>query len=109
MSVAAVLAGSLSAAVARLEMALPTLSRHVRELEGALKVRLFERGAHGARLTGAGTRLYEHAVRGIESLDDAERAVASDEAQLRSTSRLSIPPSFEPWWRSSLRSSAAVR
>ena len=98
MFVAAVQAGSLSAAAARLEMALPTLSRNIRELEGDLNVRLFERGARGVRLTDAGTRLYEHAVRAVESLDDAKRALASDEAQLRGSLRLSIPPSFEPWW-----------
>ena len=98
MFVAAVQAGSLSAAAARLDMALPTLSRRVRELEAELKVRLFERNARGVRLTDAGTRLYEHACRGVEALEDAARAVASDEAQLRGTLRLSIPPSFEPWW-----------
>jgi DNA-binding transcriptional LysR family regulator len=98
MFVAAVQAGSLSAAAARLDMALPTLSRHVRDLEADLKVRLFERGARGVRLTDAGSRLYEHAVRAVESLEDAQRALASDEAQLRGTLRLSIPPSFEPWW-----------
>ena len=98
MFVAAVQAGSLSAAAARLEMALPTLSRHIRDLEEELKVRLFERGARGVRLTDAGTRLYEHAVRAVESLDDAQRAIASDEAQLRGMLRLSIPPAFEPWW-----------
>jgi DNA-binding transcriptional LysR family regulator len=98
MFVAAVQAGSLSAAAARLDLALPTLSRRIRELEAELNVRLFERNARGVRLTDAGTRLYEHASRGIESLEDATRAVASDEAQLRGTLRLSIPPSFEPWW-----------
>jgi len=98
MFVAAVQAGSLSAAAARLDMALPTLSRRVRELEAELKVRLFERNARGVRLTDAGTRLYEHASRGIESLEDAARAVASDEALLKGTLRLSIPPAFEPWW-----------
>ena len=99
MFVAAVQAGSLSAASARLDMALPTLSRRIRELEAELNVRLLERNARGVRLTDAGTRLYEHASRGIESLEDAARAVASDEAQLRGTLRLSIPPSFEPWWQ----------
>lgn len=98
MFVAAVQAGSLSAAAARLVVALPTLSRRIRELEAELNVRLFERNARGVKLTSAGTRLYEHASRGIESLEDAARAVASDEAQLRGTLRLSIPPSFEPWW-----------
>lgn len=99
MFVAAVQTGSLSAAAARLDMALPTLSRRIRELEAELNVRLFERNARGVKLTDAGTRLYEHASRGIESLEDAARAVASDEAQLRGTLRLSIPPSFEPWWQ----------
>ena len=85
MFVAAVQAGSLSAAAARLDMALPTLSRRIRELEAELNVRLFERNARGVRLTDAGTRLYEHASRGIESLEDAARAVASDEALLKGT------------------------
>lgn len=98
MFVAAVQAGSLSAAAARLEMPLPTLSRHIRQLEAALAVRLFERNARGVRLTDAGTRLYEHASRGIEALEDAALALASDETQLKGTLRLSIPPSFEPWW-----------
>lgn len=98
MFVAAVQAGSLSAAATRLDLALPTLSRRIRELEAELKVRLLERSARGVKLTDAGTRLYEHASRGIESLEDAARAVASDEMQLRGTLRLSIPPSFEPWW-----------
>ena len=98
MFVAAVQAGSLSAAAARLDMALPTLSRRIRELEAELNVRLFERNARGVKLTDAGTRLYEHASRGIDSLEDAARAVPSDEAQLRGTLRLSIPPSCEPWW-----------
>lgn len=99
MFVAAVQAGSLSAASTRLDVALPTLSRRIRELEAELNVRLFERNARGVKLTDAGTRLYEHASRGIETLEDAARAVASDEAQLRGTLRLSIPPSFEPWWQ----------
>lgn len=98
MFVAAVHAGSLSAAAGRLEVSLPTLSRRIRELEAELNVRLFERNARGVKLTDVGTRLYEHASRGIESLEDAARAVASDEAQLKGTLRLSIPQPFEPWW-----------
>jgi DNA-binding transcriptional LysR family regulator len=92
-------AGSLSAAAERSLVPLPTLSRRVRELEQALKVQLFERSARGVRLTEAGTRLYEHAVRGIELLSDAERAVRSDQVLLKGRLRLSVPPGFEPWWR----------
>ncbi len=98
MFVAAVQAGSLSAAATRLGLPLPTLSRRIRELEAELKVRLFERNARGVRLTDAGSRLFENVSRGIESLEDAARAVGNDETQLKGLLRLSIPPSFEPWW-----------
>ena len=90
--------GSLSAAAQRLGIPLPTLSRKMRELEQQLSVQLLERTTRGTQLTDAGTRLYEHASRGIESLVDAREAVLSSQAQLKGYLRLSLPPSFEPWW-----------
>jgi DNA-binding transcriptional LysR family regulator len=98
MFVAVVQAGSLSAAATRLGIPLPTLSRRIRDLERQLKVQLLERSARGTKLTDAGTRLYEHASRGIEALLDAEQAVMSDQAHLKGRLRLSLPPTFEPWW-----------
>lgn len=91
-------AGSLSAGAARLQMPLPTISRRIRDLERQLNVQLLERSARGATLTDAGTRLYEHASRGIEALNEAQQAVMSDEARLKGRLRLSLPPTFEPWW-----------
>jgi DNA-binding transcriptional LysR family regulator len=98
MFVAVVQAGSLSAAAARLEIPLATLSRRVRDLERQLNVQLLVRSAHGTKLTDAGTRLYEHASRGIEALREAEESVVSDQARLKGRLRLSLPTSFEPWW-----------
>ena len=98
MFVAVVQAGSLSAAAARLGIPLPTLSRRVRDLERQLKVQLLERSVRGTKLTDAGTRLFEHASRGIEALLEAEQAVVSDQAQLKGRLRLSLPQTFEPWW-----------
>ncbi|MEH6416089.1 LysR family transcriptional regulator [Pseudomonas sp. CGJS7] len=98
MFVSVVQAGSLSAAAERMGIALPTLSRRIRELERQLRVDLLERSVRGTRLTEAGARLYEHAGRGIEALLDGEQAVVSDQARLRGRLRLSLPPSFEPWW-----------
>ncbi|UIJ46034.1 LysR family transcriptional regulator [Sphingomonas cannabina] len=98
MFVAVVQAGSLSAAAARLDIPLPTLSRRIRALERQLDVQLLERSARGTRLTDAGNRLYEHAGRGVEALLEAEQAVVSDQAQLKGRLRLSLPQSFEPWW-----------
>ncbi|GLS32662.1 DNA-binding transcriptional regulator, LysR family [Mesorhizobium albiziae] len=98
MFVSVVQAGSLSAAAHRTGIPLPTLSRRIRELERELKVQLLERSAKGTRLTDTGTRLYEHATRGIEALVEAEQAVISDQAHLRGRLRLSLPTAFEPWW-----------
>ena len=83
MFVHVVQAGSLSAAAERAGVPLPTLSRRIRALERELNVQLLERSARGTKLTDAGTRLYEHASRGIEALAEAEQAVMSDEARLR--------------------------
>ncbi|NNA42841.1 LysR family transcriptional regulator [Pseudomonas lactis] len=90
--------GSFTAAAERLEIPLATLSRRIRELERVLQVQLLERSVHGTRLTDAGTRLYEHASRGLEMLVDGERALASDHTQLKGYLRLSLPPSLEPGW-----------
>jgi DNA-binding transcriptional LysR family regulator len=98
MFVAVVQAGSLSAAATRLGTPLPTLSRRIRDLERQLKVQLLERSARGTKLTDAGTRLYEHANRGIEALLEAEQAVATDQARLKGRLRLSLPQMLEPWW-----------
>ncbi len=92
MFVSVVRAGSLSAAAARMDVPLPTLSRRIRELERELNVQLLERSARGTTLTDAGTRLYEHASPGIEALAEGERAVISDQARLKGRLRLSLPP-----------------
>lgn len=98
MFVAAVQAGSLSAAALRLNVPLPTLSRRIRALEEQLSVQLLERSVQGTKLTEAGTRLYEHASRGLESLQEAEEAVVSDQKRLKGRLRLSLPTTFQPWW-----------
>ncbi|MEK6418378.1 MAG: LysR substrate-binding domain-containing protein [Burkholderia gladioli] len=98
MFVGVVQSGSLSAAAQRLGVPLPTLSRKMRELEQQLSVQLLERSVRGTKLTDAGTRLYEHASRGIEALADARQAVLSSQVELKGYLRLSIPPAFEPWW-----------
>ena len=98
MFVAVVQAGSLSAAASRLGIPLATLSRRMRDLERQLKVQLLERSARGAKLTDAGSRLYEHASRGIEALLEAEQAVVSDQASLNGRLRLSLPQTVAPWW-----------
>ena len=98
MFIAVVRAGSLSAASLKTRVPLATLSRNVRQLEEELGVQLLERSARGTKLTDAGMLLYEHASRGVDALHDGELAVTSHQTALKGRLRLSIPPSFEPWW-----------
>lgn len=99
MLVTIVQAGSMTAGAERLGVPLPTVSRRLRALEQMLKVELLERSARGVTLTEAGTRLYEHASRGLELLQEGHDAVMSDHAHVQGKLRLSVPPSFSPWYR----------
>lgn len=99
MLVTIVQAGSMTAGAERLGVPLPTVSRRLRALEQTLKVELLERSARGVTLTEAGTRLYEHASRGLELLLEGHDAVMSDQAHVQGKLRLSVPPSFSPWYR----------
>ncbi len=95
--VAAVQAGSLSAAARRTGVPLPTLSRRVRKLEEELGVRLLERSAQGLLLTDAGARLFAEAEPAVALLVQAEQHL-HDESAVAATLRVSIPPHFEPFW-----------
>ncbi|MGA9219847.1 MAG: LysR family transcriptional regulator [Pseudomonas graminis] len=99
MLVSVVQAGSMTAGAERLGVPLPTASRRIRALERALNVQLVERSARGVKLTEAGTRLFEHATRGLELIQEGEDAVMSDQAHVQGKLRLSVPPSFSPWWQ----------
>ena len=87
-----------SAASRHLNIPVATVSRRVAELEKFLKVRLLERSTRSVRLTEAGAVLYEYAARGLGELDAGLLALTEREEELRGTLRVSVPPSFEPWW-----------
>ncbi|KPW84462.1 LysR family transcriptional regulator [Pseudomonas syringae] len=78
MLVTIVQAGSMTAGAERLGGPLPTVSRRIRALEQTLAVELLERSAKGVKLTEAGTRLFEHASRGLELLQEGRDALESD-------------------------------
>jgi DNA-binding transcriptional LysR family regulator len=76
--VAAIEAGSLSAAGRRLGMPLATVSRKVSELEGHLHTRLLKRSSRGLSLTDAG-QSYAAAVRRIlDAVEDAELGASGE-------------------------------
>lgn len=99
MLVAIVQAKSMTAGAERLGVPLPTISRRIRALERELNVELLERSARGVKLTEAGARLFEHASRGLDLLQEGRDALVSEQAHIKGKLRLSVPPSFSPWWQ----------
>jgi DNA-binding transcriptional LysR family regulator len=71
-----------------------TLSRHVRDLEDALGVRLLERGANRFRLTEDGAALHRRTAGLLSEIDEAGRAVAEGVDRPRGLLRISAPMLF---------------
>jgi DNA-binding transcriptional LysR family regulator len=78
MLVAAVEAGSLSAAARRLGTPLATVSRKVAELEGHLRTRLLNRSSRRLTLTDAGQSYLTACKRILEQIAEAERAASGE-------------------------------
>jgi DNA-binding transcriptional LysR family regulator len=76
--IAAVEAGSLSAASRKLGMPLATVSRRVSELETHLRTRLVTRTSRRLTLTDAGRSYVAACKRILEEIDEAERAAAGE-------------------------------
>lgn len=76
--VAAVEAGSLSAAARKLRMPLATVSRKVAELERHLSTRLLNRSGRRLALTDAGESYVAACRRILEEIAEAERAAAGE-------------------------------
>jgi DNA-binding transcriptional LysR family regulator len=92
--VAAVEAGSLSAAARRLGTPLATVSRKVSELEAHLKTRLLNRSSRRLTLTDAGRSYLAACKRILEDLRDAERAASGEYSAPRGDLVITAPIVF---------------
>ncbi|RWX81056.1 LysR family transcriptional regulator [Neorhizobium lilium] len=68
-----------------------TLSRRVADLEAALDIRLFERGARNLKLTEEGRALHERTAALLTELDETAAAIASGAEKPRGRLRVSAP------------------
>jgi DNA-binding transcriptional LysR family regulator len=87
-------ARSFRRAAEALHLSQPALSQHVRELEGDLNARLFDRLGRTVHLTEAGRILEDHATRLFTTLTDARHAIADLQGLQRGT--LAIGASTTP-------------
>ena len=68
--------GSITAGAEKLLVSQPAVSRHIKELERSLSIRLFDRHPKGATLTEAGRLLHQYATRIFTLADEAQQALA---------------------------------
>jgi DNA-binding transcriptional LysR family regulator len=87
-------AGSFSRAAERLSVGKSIVSRRVTELERHLGTQLLQRTTRTLSLTSQGQGFYEHAVRILGDLDEAEHLVIDAAEALRGRLRVAAPLSF---------------
>lgn len=92
--VAVVDARSLTAAAARLGMAKTMVSAHIQRLEAELGVSLLTRTTRRLNVTEAGKRFYEASRDILRATEAAIDGIASDNAALRGTLRVSAPVDY---------------
>lgn len=83
--------GSITAGGRDLRLTPAVASNRIKELEKRLGLRLFDRTTRKLRTTEAGALFYDHAVKVITALDDAEAVLAGYSGQPRGALRVSAP------------------
>ncbi len=81
----------LTAAGVSLSMSTPQVSKRLAALEKSLSVRLFDRSSRLLVLTDAGREFYPRAQAIVQSVREAEMAVAVSSGELGGTLRISLP------------------
>ncbi len=88
--------GSITRAAAHLRVAQPALSRHVQRLEEELGARLFTRANRGVRLTEAGSKLLENALRILREVERAGDEIRAHRAHPSGKIILGVTPTLCP-------------
>ncbi len=85
-------AGGFSEAARRLDIAPPQVTRAVQELEARIGTRLFHRTTRRVRLTDAGERYLQTAVRSLSELEEIEAVLRGEASgEVSGTLRLTMP------------------
>jgi DNA-binding transcriptional LysR family regulator len=87
-------AGSFTAVASQLNTTQPTISRQIAALEEHLGARLLTRTTRTLTLTDDGRAFYEHALRALEALGEAENAVGRRRSKPTGLLRLATPVVF---------------
>lgn len=89
---------SFTAAAAELNVTHAAVSRHIRELEGWLAVKLFVRTGRGVELTERGKSYVLELTRGFDLLAAATENISGRRRRRRQQLTVSVEPSFAALW-----------
>jgi DNA-binding transcriptional LysR family regulator len=88
--------GSLTAASSSLGMPKSTVSRKLSELEDRIGARLLQRTTRKLSLTDVGRTYYEHCLRIVAEIEEAQLAVTQLQSAPKGLLRLTAPATFAP-------------
>ena len=86
--------GSFSAAARELSLSTAMVSKHVKQLENKLDVRLLHRTTRGVSLTEPGELYCQYATEILDKVEECTDAVQALNSKPRGALRISCPPSF---------------
>ncbi|WP_241823951.1 LysR family transcriptional regulator [Enterovibrio norvegicus] len=87
-------AGSISGAADRMNLAKSAVSRRLKELENHLNAQLFHRTTRSMRPTETGLAFYEHCLRILEDIREAEEATSEAHCVLKGPLKVAMPSTF---------------
>ncbi len=96
-AVAVARTGNFSRAAAQCHVSQPSLSQQIQKLEDELGERLFDRLKTHARLTPAGERLHERAVRILSEVNAAQQEAAETRALAHGRVLVGVLPTIAPY------------
>lgn len=91
--------GSFAAVARQMNLPPTTLSRHVRQLEDHLGMRLLHRSTRKLTLTDAGRSFHERSARQVEDLLQAARRTAGEKPEPGGLVRIAAPADFFDFYR----------
>ncbi len=89
--IAAVEAGTMSAASRRLNLAQPAISSSIKKLESELNMPLLHRRERGVSLTDAGTQFLQHARQMLQQASDAKLSMLALEGLEKGEVKIGVP------------------
>jgi LysR family hydrogen peroxide-inducible transcriptional activator len=90
--------GNFSRAAEQCRVSQPSLSQQIQKLEEEVGERLFDRRGRATRLTAHGETLRHHAIKILDELEAAKRAIAEGQSLVHGTLALGVLPTIAPYF-----------